>query len=327
MIYFHFTTRQFSSGAPITSASLALSVYKDDGTTQSTSGITTTFTTGFDGVAGLVSVKIDTSSDGTFYAAAHDFSVVVTTGTADSVSIVGEVVGYFSIENRSALMPTTAARKVDVSAGGEVGIDWANVGSPTTAVDLSGTTIKTTQKVDVETIKTQAVTAAAGVTFPTSIASPTNITAGTITTATNLTNAPTNGDFTAAMKTSIGTAVAASAVASVTAEVTANVAKISGSAAAADALEESTEAIGYGTVDGTGATSTVFLSSALTPDSAVNDQFNGRVMIFKNDTTTAALRGQATTIGDYAHTSAEIGTFTVTALTTAPQTGDTFAIL
>ncbi len=103
VLYFHFTTRQFSTGIPITSASLAVSVYKDDSTTQSTSGITTTFTTGFDGVAGLVSVKIDTSSDGTFYAAGHDFSVIVTAGTADSVSIIGEVVGYFSIANRSAL--------------------------------------------------------------------------------------------------------------------------------------------------------------------------------------------------------------------------------
>ena len=36
-----------------------------------------------------------------------------------------------------------------------------------------------TQKVDLDTIKTQAVTAAAGVTFPTSIASPTNITSAT----------------------------------------------------------------------------------------------------------------------------------------------------
>jgi len=36
-----------------------------------------------------------------------------------------------------------------------------------------------TQKVDVETIKTQTLTAAAGITFPSSIASPTNITAAT----------------------------------------------------------------------------------------------------------------------------------------------------
>lgn len=46
---------------------------------------------------------------------------------------------------------------------------------------------------------------------------------GTVTTVTNLTNAPTSGDFTATMKTSIGTAVAASAVASVTGNVGGNV--------------------------------------------------------------------------------------------------------
>jgi hypothetical protein len=51
----------------------------------------------------------------------------------------------------------------------------------------------------------QAVTAAAGVTFPASVASPTNITAGTITTVTNLTNAPTAGDLTSTMKTSVKT--------------------------------------------------------------------------------------------------------------------------
>lgn len=44
-------------------------------------------------------------------------------------------------------------------------------------------------------------------TFPTgTVANTTNITAGTITTATNLTNAPANGDFTAAMKTSLNAA-------------------------------------------------------------------------------------------------------------------------
>ncbi len=62
------------------------------------------------------------------------------------------------------LVPTTAGRKLDVSAGGEAGVDWANVGSPTTSLALTGTTIATTQKVDVETIKTQTVTCAAGVT-------------------------------------------------------------------------------------------------------------------------------------------------------------------
>lgn len=70
-------------------------------------------------------------------------------------------------------------------------------------------------------------------TFPTgTIANTTNITAGTITTVTNLTNAPTAGDFTAVMKTSIGTAVAASPVASVTGNVGGNVAGSVGSVTA-----------------------------------------------------------------------------------------------
>jgi hypothetical protein len=95
----------------------------------------------------------------------------------------------------SRLAPTVAARTLDVSAGGEAGVDWANVGSPTTANALTGTTIATTQKVDVETIKTNPVVNAGTVTFPTTatLASTTNITAGTVTTATNLT---TNNDKT-----------------------------------------------------------------------------------------------------------------------------------
>lgn len=87
------------------------------------------------------------------------------------------------------LIPTVAGRTLDVSAGGEAGVDWANVGSPTTTVDLSGTTIKTTQKVDVDTIKTNPVVNGGTITFPTNatVASTTNITAGTVTTATNVT--------------------------------------------------------------------------------------------------------------------------------------------
>lgn len=46
-------------------------------------------------------------------------------------------------------------------------------------------------------------------TFPATIASTTNITGGTITTVTNLTNAPTSGDLTNAMKTSVTAAATA----------------------------------------------------------------------------------------------------------------------
>lgn len=47
-----------------------------------------------------------------------------------------------------ALNPTTAGRTLDVSSGGEAGVDWANVGSPTTTLGLSGTTVKTATDVE-----------------------------------------------------------------------------------------------------------------------------------------------------------------------------------
>jgi hypothetical protein len=48
----------------------------------------------------------------------------------------------YQLDAFGALKPTTAGRTLDVSAGGEAGIDLANVGSPTTTLNLSGTTIK-----------------------------------------------------------------------------------------------------------------------------------------------------------------------------------------
>lgn len=52
---------------------------------------------------------------------------------------------------QAPLQPTTAGRTLDVSAGGEAGVDWANVGSPSTTVNLSGTTVKTATDVETDT--------------------------------------------------------------------------------------------------------------------------------------------------------------------------------
>jgi hypothetical protein len=45
------------------------------------------------------------------------------------------------------LIPTVAGRTLDCSVGGEAGLDWANIGSPTTSNGLTGTTISTTQAI------------------------------------------------------------------------------------------------------------------------------------------------------------------------------------
>jgi hypothetical protein len=57
----------------------------------------------------------------------------------------------YQTDAMGALKPTTAGRTLDVSAGGEAGIDLANVGSPSTTLNLSGTTIKTATDIEVDT--------------------------------------------------------------------------------------------------------------------------------------------------------------------------------
>lgn len=65
--------------------------------------------------------------------------------STSSAQIGVNVVSYAS--GQTPLQPTVSGRTLDVSAGGEAGVDWANVGSATTTVNLSGTTISTSQAV------------------------------------------------------------------------------------------------------------------------------------------------------------------------------------
>lgn len=120
----------------------------------------------------------DTGDSG-FWTAGANYRVEINSAkTVDGVDQSGVTVGRFSIENRNVkadvrkwigtavstpttagvpnvnaktwndlttvalpLVPTTAGRTLDVSTGGEAGVDWANVGSPATTVALSGTTV------------------------------------------------------------------------------------------------------------------------------------------------------------------------------------------
>jgi hypothetical protein len=78
-----------------------------------------------------------------------------------------------------------------------------------------------------------------------------------------------------------------------------------------------------GTV-GSGSTTTSVVTSSLDPAATVADQFKGKILTFAKDTTTAALRGQSTDIT--ASTTGGSAALTVTALTTAAVSGDTFTI-
>lgn len=69
--------------------------------------------------------------------------------------VLPQVIFDWLTAGAAPLTPTTAGRTLDVSAGGEAGIDWANIGSPTTTVGLSGTTVKTATDVETDTADIQ----------------------------------------------------------------------------------------------------------------------------------------------------------------------------
>ncbi len=97
-----FTTRSFTTGAPTTlSGSPAVSAYVDNGTTELTAGIT--LSVDFDSRTGLNNVRV-VASGGNGFAAATNVSLVITAGTVGGVSVVGEVIGGFSIQNRVSNM-------------------------------------------------------------------------------------------------------------------------------------------------------------------------------------------------------------------------------
>lgn len=104
----YFNTVNPSTGAPITLAGTpAVSVYKDGGLVESAAGVT--LTVDFDARTGMHVVAIDTSADGVFYAAGSEYHIVLTAGTVGGVSVVGRVIGHFTISNRTGLLKTSPA--------------------------------------------------------------------------------------------------------------------------------------------------------------------------------------------------------------------------
>lgn len=82
-----------------------------------------------------------------------DVLTVYLDGLAGDTTTPDTIVRWFEL---AALRPTTPDRTLDVSEDGEAGVDWANVGSPTTTVTLSGTTIKTATDVESDSADIQA---------------------------------------------------------------------------------------------------------------------------------------------------------------------------
>lgn len=144
-IYFPLNTYN-SSGASVTLTGLAttdLEVYKNGSVAQraSDAGYALLDTDGidFDATTGLHGFSIDTNdnTDAGFYTSPGQYWVNVNAVTVDSQTV--NLTYYFTLGMN--LRATTGGRELDVSSGGEAGLDWANIGSPTTTVALTGTTV------------------------------------------------------------------------------------------------------------------------------------------------------------------------------------------
>lgn len=106
-----FNTLNFSTSG-LTSFSglpVSIAVYKDNSTTEITTGIT--ITTDFDNIIGLNHVQIDLSQSAS-YSAGSDYDAVLTAGTVSGISVIGYIPFNFSIENRNTNLSTTERNAV-----------------------------------------------------------------------------------------------------------------------------------------------------------------------------------------------------------------------
>lgn len=139
-VNFNITTHAAAGGAVAPSSAFEaadLVIYKNASQTQrsSTSGVVPI--SPFDSIVGLHHFSIDLAddTDAGFWAAGNDYAVILSPDeTVDSQTVV-RVVASFSIENRV--------------------VNWAQVVSPTTTLNLSGTTILTATNVETDTVDIQ----------------------------------------------------------------------------------------------------------------------------------------------------------------------------
>ena len=94
--YHDFTTRQFSDGVPtVLAGTPVLSVLEENNATPITAGVSVSVDRA--SVVGLNEVTIVATS-GNGYEAGKSYSIYISTGTVGGVSVVGEVVGHFTVD-------------------------------------------------------------------------------------------------------------------------------------------------------------------------------------------------------------------------------------
>jgi hypothetical protein len=305
---FKFTTIN-GSGVPSTlGGSPTLCAYPDNSTTQITAGLT--LTVDFDSKTGLNNVRVVATS-GNGYATATNYTVVLEAGTVDGTSVANYVVGSFSIEARSPLMPATADRTLVVDASGLADANAVKVG-PTgsgtaqTARDLGASVLLSSGT------GTGQVKLASGYVAPNwgDVGNPTTTVGLSGTTVKTATDVETD---TQDIQARLPAALTAGG------NIKADALAINGSTSAA-ALQ-SYAALGI--VSGLAQTGTLSSTQATTDlTEATNDHYNDRALVF----ITGTLAGLAVRITDY-DGSTKMLTYSATPTGESPSNNDRFIIV
>ena len=148
-----------------------------------------------------------TGSGGATFTATNTLALGRITGWSISPPADATVIAPTAAQIATAVWQDTTAG--DFITSGSVGKSVMNGVALGTGLTVNDITTKTGYSISGTTTTLDALSTHGDSTWSTAtgFATPTNITAGTITTVTNLTNAPTNGDLTATMKSSVTAAV------------------------------------------------------------------------------------------------------------------------
>ena len=327
-VYILFTTRAFATGIPGVLSASTVAVYEDVTSTPIETSIAVTET--LNSINGLNAVTIAALAASGYNAGGH-YHVVIEAGEVDSVSVIGEVVGTFSIEAASAAQNTsglnyTVAGQVDsnaqywddtvIATSLETAADvadavWDETMAGHVTADTSGLVMNDWQDGGRLDLIQDIIAADTTTDIPALIA-----------------DVPTVAEFNARTLVAAGyfdPATDAVAIVTLVATTTTNTDMVGTDNAATEAkqdiIDTNVDNLNLGIIYGVAETGTLSTTVATTDLTGfLDDELIGRVIVF----TAGTANGQASDITDYASAS---GTVTYTAIPTAPANLDTFKIV
>lgn len=141
-VFLPFTTRAFATGIPtVLAGTPAIDIYEDATATPIVTG--ETLVVSLNSVVGFNMITVTATAATGFNVGGH-YTAIIQAGTVDSVSVVGEVVAEFTIDNSAAAKDLAngtdglGAIKADTGEIGTAGAGLTNINLPNQTMDIVG---------------------------------------------------------------------------------------------------------------------------------------------------------------------------------------------